>query len=287
VILTGNHLIITHSTSAAPKVIHLQLPITAMQIIGHKKLALVDSTQLVAKSEILKLSPQKWYMWSAQGQTRGYGRRGRCWFSPMHSNMYVTYGFCLKKSTNIELSCISQTAGYCVIETLEQLGINDTAFKWPNDVLVNQKKISGALVEVIQYDSETHAILLGVGININSNEKELSIIDQPATSISIVTEKKYEIFEIIDIFSKHLRHNVEELILKGFGGINAKINNKLHTFKGETVVLQNECNYYSGKVESIGMKGELLLSDCKEKAHYNGTILKGEALKKYLLSPAS
>ena len=255
-----------------------------MSPIQHIKLGLVDSTQIVAKREILTLSLHQWYMWSAQGQTGGYGRRGRCWFSPMHANMYVTYGFFLKKSGNVEISCISQTAAYSAIETLEELEIKNIAFKWPNDVLVNQKKISGSLVEVLQYDGETNAILLGVGINVNSSTRELSIIDQPATSISIATGETYEVLAIIDIFSKKLYHNMQEVFLKGFGDINAKINNKLHRFNGDRVVLQNEDKYFSGKIESVGMKGELLLSECPERSHYNGTLLKGNLLKAYLQS---
>ncbi len=257
-----------------------------MKTINHYKLGVIDSTQIVAKREILTLSPKHWHMWSARGMTAGQGTNGRCWFSPVDTNMYVTYGFFLPKATNLEIACISQVAGYSVIQILEKFGIANTALKWPNDVLVNQKKISGVLAEVLQYDNNTNALVLGVAININSTETDLSIIDQPATSMHALTGNTYNISEIIDIFSQYLICNVEKLILSGFAQMQSKINDKLYTFNKSTVILRNEFGYYSGTIEGVGMKGELLLANCRERSHYNGHILKGQELKEYISKEA-
>ncbi len=242
--------------------------------IHHYKLGVVDSTQLIAKREILKLDSNQWYLWSATAQTGGYGRQGRSWFSPPNVNTYTTYGFCIPKSTKFEIFSISQVAAYSVVETLITFGIKYAKLKWPNDVLVHGKKISGALVEVTRYDCNINAILVGISINVNTLVNDLSLIEQPATSMKALTNNQYSISEVIEVFSRHLRRNVEKFIEEGFEEFCAKINEILYTFDGKTIALKNDFATYLGKIEKIDENGALRLSSCLDIPHYNGTILK-------------
>lgn len=242
-------------------------------------LGVVDSTQIIAQREILNLDTAQWYLWSATAQTSGQGRQGRAWFSPPNLSTYTTYGFCIPSSKKVEIFCISQITAYSTIETLIEFGIEDPKLKWPNDVLINGAKISGALVEVMQYDCKTNAILIGASINVNTPIADFHIIEQPATSMIALTNIHYDISQVIKVFSKHLRHNIEIFLVEGFEKFATQINKKLHTFDGKIVSLQNDFGTYSGKIEGIDKEGALRLSSCPEIPHYNGTILKEKNLK--------
>jgi BirA family biotin operon repressor/biotin-[acetyl-CoA-carboxylase] ligase len=242
-------------------------------------LGVVDSTQIIAKREILKLDTMQWYLWNATAQTSGQGRQCRSWLSPPNLSTYTTYGFCIPSSQKVEIFCVSQVAAYSTIETLIEFGIKDAKLKWPNDVLIDGKKISGSLVEVIQYNSNTNAILIGASINVNIPLADFHIIDQPATSMKALTNTQYDIPQVTKVFSKHLRHNIEIFFEEGFERFAMQINKKLHTFDGKIVSLRNDFGTYSGTIEGIDKEGALRLSGCPEIPHYNGTILKAKDLK--------
>jgi biotin-(acetyl-CoA carboxylase) ligase len=87
----------------------------------------------------------------------------------------------------MKLLLYSQAAALAVCSVLDFMGCR-AKVKWPNDVVVDGKKISGILVEEATHDTTSWAIV-GVGLNVNMNEKLLQEIDQPATSISQCLQK--------------------------------------------------------------------------------------------------
>ena len=80
----------------------------------------------------------------AERQSEGRGRRGRHWVSPFGSNIYLSL-FWAYGLAPAALSGISLAAGLAVIRALRQLGVSDIGLKWPNDILVDERKISGML----------------------------------------------------------------------------------------------------------------------------------------------
>lgn len=137
----------------------------------------MESTNSWAKEHILSFDRDALTIVSTDKQTNGRGRLGRKWLSSP-GNLCVSFCFFWKGHNILN---IPQLMALNIVELLEGYAIKG-AIKWPNDVLVDQKKIAGILCEVVSC-GEDKGIILGVGLNVNLTKKELAAIDQPCCSL--------------------------------------------------------------------------------------------------------
>ena len=134
---------------------------------------------------------------TAQKQTAGRGRKGRKWHSPEGGNLYFSL---LIKSPDIafeELSSIPQIMALAISESLKKSGIENCWIKWPNDIFVDQAKICGVLCETRLKGMTLEGLIIGVGLNVNMNESDLSKIDTAATSM-LVESKDPEAYNSLE-----------------------------------------------------------------------------------------
>ena len=111
-------------------------------------------------------------------QTRGRGRHNNSWESPL-GNLYCSY--LVKGNFNREnIFEFHTTTSIAIIKTLERYSLSGL-IKFPNDIIVNSKKIAGILIETIGYEKIDYVI---VGIGINLNQREFLDLNSKATSIS-------------------------------------------------------------------------------------------------------
>ena len=116
----------------------------------------------------------------AEAQTEGRGRRGKRWVSPFGANLYMSMYWRLEQGMTAAMG-LSIALGTVVAELLSEFDIYDVEVKWPNDILVNGKKIAGILIELDgQALGEAHAIV-GIGINLAMPSWLENQIDQPWT----------------------------------------------------------------------------------------------------------
>ena len=120
----------------------------------------------------------------AEEQTKGRGRRGKSWISPKFKNIYFSLNSYLKKE---DLSGLSIAVALSVSKVLTKINVM-SLIKWPNDLLVRNKKICGILIETAKV-GELTKVVIGIGINVNMEYSEL--IDQEWTSIKL--EKKQSV----------------------------------------------------------------------------------------------
>ena len=120
----------------------------------------------------------------AEEQTKGRGRRGKSWISPKFKNIYFSLNSYLKKE---DLSGLSIAVALSVSKVLTKINVM-SLIKWPNDLLVGNKKICGILIETAK-EGELTKVVIGIGINVNMEYSEL--IDQEWTSIKL--EKKQSV----------------------------------------------------------------------------------------------
>lgn len=118
---------------------------------------------------------------TSEQQTAGKGRRGREWISPFGKNIYYSLIMTLKNGAQ-QLEGLSLTVGLAVLTTLKEIGLKSVGLKWPNDVLVNHKKICGILIEIQGDPADLCNVVIGIGINVNMPYTP-STIDQPWTSL--------------------------------------------------------------------------------------------------------
>lgn len=157
----------------------------------------------------------------AEAQTAGRGRRGKPWFSPFGSNLYISLYWPLADGLNGAMG-LSLVVGLAVAEVIESLGVNDVAVKWPNDVYVAGKKLSGVLVELDSRADGLTDCVIGVGINLSMPHKGTERIDQQWTDLqtqlvdawsrNVVAGKIYRNIRerLVEFDTQGLRHTREQ-----------------------------------------------------------------------------
>ena len=123
----------------------------------------VTSTMDVA-SEAVEVGAPEGLVIVADEQTRGRGRRGRSWTSPPGAGLYLSFVF--RPPADCSLSLLTLTAGVAVRTAIETATGLPTALKWPNDVMVERRKVAGILAEGLAVGTAAQAVVLGIGINV-------------------------------------------------------------------------------------------------------------------------
>ena len=141
----------------------------------------LDSTNSALKR--LPLAQQHTTVILAEHQSGGRGRRGRQWHSPYGRNLYLSLGWMFDKSLS-ELGCLPLVVALSAAQALTRVGLKGHRVKWPNDLLLDGRKLCGCLAEV-QGDAQGPCYaVLGVGINVHMPESgAVTEIDQPWTDL--------------------------------------------------------------------------------------------------------
>jgi BirA family transcriptional regulator, biotin operon repressor / biotin---[acetyl-CoA-carboxylase] ligase len=158
---------------------------------------------------------------AAHIQTHGKGRRGRAWVSQLGASL--TFSLLWRFQCGAAaLSGLSLAVGVALIRAFNDLGVNNVQLKWPNDVLVDSKKLAGILIE-LQGDLEgPSAAVIGVGINLNLPKNVLQSIDQPAIDLANTTANKIDQSVLLGTILKHLADILSTFESRGFIGLQAE-----------------------------------------------------------------
>lgn len=119
----------------------------------------------------------------AETQSAGRGRRGRSWLSPPGLNLYLS---CLKRfdAGFAALSGLSLALGVIVVRALDSLGVAGAGLKWPNDLLSEQGKLGGILVELSGEYQGPCAAVIGIGLNLRLTEALRAQAGQPSDDLA-------------------------------------------------------------------------------------------------------
>jgi len=141
--------------------------------------ASTESTMNVARTEAEGGAPEGTVV-LAEEQTAGRGRFGRAWVSPAGKNLYLTL---IMRPALHRLRPLSVVTPLAVCLAVEETAGLAPRIKWPNDVLINGRKLSGILIESELSGQSVKYALVGPGVNVNFDIGELSEIGDIATSI--------------------------------------------------------------------------------------------------------
>jgi BirA family transcriptional regulator, biotin operon repressor / biotin---[acetyl-CoA-carboxylase] ligase len=155
---------------------------------------------------------------AAHMQTHGKGRRGRTWVSQLGASL--TFSLLWRFQCGAAaLSGLSLAVGVALIRAFNSLGVDSVQLKWPNDVLVDSKKLAGILIE-LQGDLEgPSAAVIGIGINLNLPKNVLQSIDQPAIDLANVSANKIDQSMLLGVILKHLAEVLSSFESHGFIGL--------------------------------------------------------------------
>ncbi|RON39806.1 bifunctional biotin--[acetyl-CoA-carboxylase] ligase/biotin operon repressor BirA [Pseudomonas brassicacearum] len=191
----------------------------------------------------------------AERQTAGRGRRGRKWASPFAENIY--YSLVLRIEGGMrQLEGLSLVVGLAVMQALRELGISGAGLKWPNDVLVGQKKIAGILLELVGDPADVCHVVLGVGINVNMQITDE--VDQQWTSMRLESGKVFDRNSLVGELGAMLQAYLCRHQVDGFSAIQAEWEQN-HLWQGRAVSLIAGVNHIEGEVLGIDSQGALRL----------------------------
>lgn len=195
----------------------------------------------------------------AECQTDGRGRRGRAWVSPFGSHVYMSRYYQTSLGLS-EASGLSLAIGIAVANCINRLVTKKAELKWPNDVLIDNKKIAGVLIEAEgQSDGMCH-LIIGIGINIQMPNDASLKIDQPWTDINSHCNKAidrnlfltYLLSEIDSVMSIFRETRLETLYSKW---------NEMNAYKDKIVKVISGRNSREGLCIGIDSTGALLVND--------------------------
>jgi BirA family transcriptional regulator, biotin operon repressor / biotin---[acetyl-CoA-carboxylase] ligase len=123
----------------------------------------------------------------ADEQTAGRGQADKVWISPPQCNLYVSV--LLRPSiAPAQAPLISLLAAVALVDALRQEGVI-CGIKWPNDVLIQQRKVAGILTEMEMHQDAVQFVVVGIGVNVNMTQQDLQdhlrSVAQPATSLQV------------------------------------------------------------------------------------------------------
>jgi BirA family biotin operon repressor/biotin-[acetyl-CoA-carboxylase] ligase len=223
----------------------------------------VDSTNKYAKEHLTELKDLT--IVYAEFQSAGRGRLQRKWNSCSGENLFAS--IILKPSTELKdvYSNLTQYLSLVLAEVFEEYSIYPK-IKWPNDVRINGKKISGILAESVIEKNILKGIILGFGVNLNCSKEDIENIDQPATSLNLEKgmEIDREIFlkKVIDKFC--LGYN--KFIKEGFISIRENYLRRAE-FLNTPVTVKVFDKEISGIAKDITEEGALTIVDNQNKEH--------------------
>ncbi|MDN6861083.1 bifunctional biotin--[acetyl-CoA-carboxylase] ligase/biotin operon repressor BirA [Pseudomonas sp. CAN2814] len=202
-------------------------------------------------------------------QTAGRGRRGRQWESPFGANLYYTLGITVRGGAQ-ELEGLSLVVGLAVARAIRALGIESVGLKWPNDVLVEGKKIAGILLELTGDPADICSVAIGVGINVNMRKADS--IDQPWTSLREVLGRLVDRNELLRALESELAFVLSRHRELGFAASREEWES-LHLWQGRQVTLSTASNNIVGRALGIDERGALrLLVDGNEQCYSGGEL---------------
>lgn len=117
----------------------------------------------------------------AELQTSGRGRFGRNWISPVGRNLAISLGATLSRTPN-NVGAISLVVGVAVANTIQELGIDVVKLKWPNDILLDGRKVGGILVDLVNATSP-FKFIVGVGLNVGAGPVVGKVVDCPVADL--------------------------------------------------------------------------------------------------------
>lgn len=260
-----------------------------IEAVSHKGYRLLESPDVLSESEILSRLTTSWagktlYYFKETGSTNidakrfaedgaphgtvvvadrqieGRGRRGKTWQSPAGSAIYMTV--LLKPDfAPDKASMLTLVMALSVADAIAEVTGLSTGIKWPNDIVVNKKKVCGILTEMNAELDYIQYVVIGVGINVNngSSEEFAEEIRQMATSLKIESGMQISRAVLLERVLAHFEKNYDTFVRTlDLNGLLDAYDARLLNLDQEVKVLDPK-GEYTGIARGISPTGELLV----------------------------
>ena len=191
-------------------------------------------------------------------QTSGKGRLGRKWVSPKCKGIWMS--IILRPDINtIDVPKITQIAAASVQKTLIDIGV-DSYIKWPNDIIVNKKKVCGILTEMSGEINRVNYVIVGIGLNANLDLDDFhSDLSETATSLKIEYQKSFKRNLILANILNNFETLYEDLITENNIEKSIDICRKYSILIGKQVRVINSRKTKKAEALDLNNKGQLIV----------------------------
>ena len=217
----------------------------------------VDSTNAEALRLLPSAASLPFYV-LAERQTSGRGRRGRSWISPFGENLY--YSLVVRVEGGVrQLDGMSLAVGLALLNVIHRFGVTEAGLKWPNDVLVGDRKLAGILLELSGDPADVCHVVIGIGLNVNMLVAEPGVIGQPWTSMHAELGRLLDRNELVAELNRQLSRYLDIQRRDGFAALQGEWHAN-HLWQGRSVALTAGADPVEGKVLGVDHSGAIRLS---------------------------
>ncbi len=194
----------------------------------------------------------------AERQTKGRGRSGREWFCPEGKGLLLT--IILRPTILPEKSYLLMGfLAVAAVKTIRDMFNLPVEIDWPNDLVINKKKLGGIMIETQNETGKDVNYIVGIGINVNLSKQELPRhVDKPVTSLAIEKETFIDrtrlaraLLQNLDSWYLILKEERYDYIVEKWQKLCANV--------GQKMIIRENGQEYSGNLEGISNNGELML----------------------------
>jgi len=218
------------------------------------KLDAIDSTNNYLKKIILNEGVNDYTVVTAKFQTQGKGQLGTEWESEHSKNLICSV---YKKEINIKVQdqfVISALVSLALIKTLRKVNLSNMHIKWPNDIMSDNKKICGILIENIVKENYIKDTVIGIGLNVN----QTIFNNLPnAASIKNLIGTTCSIDEILKDLVKNIKYCFNELDKSSINSIFEKYEDALFRINKPSTFKNSKGEVFSGYIKGVSRSGKL------------------------------
>ncbi len=198
----------------------------------------------------------------ADRQTAGRGRLDRAWNSSVEGNLYASLVLKVPQAAPAQppppgLPNLTQYAALALARVVEGCGVVPSV-KWPNDVLVEGRKLAGILAEAVSSDGQMLGVVLGIGVNLAMSAAEIAAIDQPAASLNLLLGRPVDRDGFLDALLREFSAGYAAFMESGFASVRSEFLSRT-PFLGRSISVHSANSRIAGIACDITDEGSLVV----------------------------
>jgi BirA family biotin operon repressor/biotin-[acetyl-CoA-carboxylase] ligase len=220
------------------------------------KLNAIPSTNTFLKEKVMATNAQDFTVVVTNNQTQGKGQMGAVWESEPSKNLTFSV---FKKFNDFSITnrfYITKAVSLAIHKALDTLKIMNLAIKWPNDILADNKKICGVLIENMLKGNNITGTIVGIGLNVN--QVEFNALPK-VTSLKKCNGVVYDLDEVLQLLLKELQVYFEMLTRNKFDELTQEYEALLYRKNKPSTFKDLNGKMFPGFIQGVTQEGKLLV----------------------------
>ena len=228
----------------------------------------LGSTNAHALDLLSKNKPSEGTVISAWNQTEGRGQIGSNWDSEAGKNITISLILYPTFLPVKQQFLLNQAISLSIFDFISRFLNTEVKIKWPNDILIRDKKIAGILIQNILSTNNFQTSIIGVGINVN--QKVFKSNTPNPTSIKLETKKENDVKKLIGMLCYDIEKRYLQLRSNNFSIIQQDYLSNLYRFQEDAIyqLIEND-EVFSGKIVGLNESGKLIIDHKKGQSEFS------------------